>query len=89
MLGAGNATCITSVILATQEAEIRKSWFKASPGKYFTRPYLQNTHGVVHVVEHLPKSEALVQTPVLPNKQINNQSNMDWKCGSTSSVPAL
>jgi hypothetical protein len=29
------------VILATQEAEIRRSQFKASTGKKFKRPYLK------------------------------------------------
>jgi hypothetical protein len=32
-----------SVILATQEAEIRGSDCEASPGKYLKRPYLENT----------------------------------------------
>jgi hypothetical protein len=30
-----------SIILATQEAEIRELWFKTSPGKQFGRPYLK------------------------------------------------
>jgi hypothetical protein len=29
------------VILATQEAEIRRMGFEARPGKYFARPYLE------------------------------------------------
>jgi hypothetical protein len=32
---------LSPVILATQEAEIRGSQFKASPGRQFTRPYLK------------------------------------------------
>jgi hypothetical protein len=31
------------IILATQEAEIGRSWFEASPGKLFMRPYFENT----------------------------------------------
>jgi hypothetical protein len=34
---------LTSVILATQEAEIGGSWFKASLGKWFVIPYLEHT----------------------------------------------
>jgi hypothetical protein len=31
------------VILATREAEIGGSWFQASPGKEFAKPYHENT----------------------------------------------
>jgi hypothetical protein len=52
---------LTPVILATWEAENgRGSWFKASLGKQFARPHLQN-----------------------------NQSKMDWRCGSSGKAPAL
>jgi hypothetical protein len=34
----------TRIILATQEAEIGGSWFEASLGKEFKRPYFENTH---------------------------------------------
>jgi hypothetical protein len=35
---------LTPVILATQEAEIRRIGFKAIIGKELTRPYLEKTH---------------------------------------------
>jgi hypothetical protein len=35
--------CLTHVILATQEAEIRRIRFEASPGKQFMRCYLEKT----------------------------------------------
>jgi hypothetical protein len=35
---------LTPVILAIQEAEIRRMGFEASSGKQFTRPYLEKTH---------------------------------------------
>jgi hypothetical protein len=35
---------LTPVILATQEAEIRGSQFKASLAKQFARPFLKNTY---------------------------------------------
>jgi hypothetical protein len=54
---------LTSVILATREAEIRKIWFKASPSNNNRRQTLFQKHQdkkglVAQVVEHE------VQTPV-------------------------
>jgi hypothetical protein len=34
----------TPVILATEEAEIRRMWFEASLGKQLARPYLKKSH---------------------------------------------
>jgi hypothetical protein len=34
---------LTPVTLAAQEAEIRRSWFKARQGKSFSRPYPKKT----------------------------------------------
>jgi hypothetical protein len=45
---------LTSVILATQEAEIRRiKVLKASLGKWFVRPYLKNTQHKNGFVEWL------------------------------------
>jgi hypothetical protein len=41
------------IILATQEEEIRRSRFKASPSKYFTRPYLEKTYHKKRLMEWL------------------------------------
>jgi hypothetical protein len=35
---------LTTVFLATHEAEIRIWRFEASPGKQFVKPYLEKTH---------------------------------------------
>jgi hypothetical protein len=49
--------------LTTQEAEMRSSWFKASPGKKFKRPYIEKTHhkkrtsGVAQGVDLTSKSQ--------------------------------
>jgi hypothetical protein len=51
---------LTLIILATQEAEIRRITVQARPGKQFIRPYLpkyptrKKAGGVTQVVEHLP-----------------------------------
>jgi hypothetical protein len=50
------------VILATQEAEIRRIMLKASPGKQFTRPYLENTLYKKGLVEWL-KVKVLSSSP--------------------------
>jgi hypothetical protein len=42
---------LTPVILATQEAEIRKIPFKDSPSKYFVRPYPEKTQYKKELVE--------------------------------------
>jgi hypothetical protein len=44
---------LTPVILATQEARLGGSWFKASPGKQFMRLYLENTQHKKELVEWL------------------------------------
>jgi hypothetical protein len=41
------------VILATQEERSGASWFKTSPGKWFKRPCLKNTHHKKGLVEWL------------------------------------
>jgi hypothetical protein len=46
---AGRRQFLTPVILATQEAEIRRLWFEDSPGKWFVRPCLKNpSHAHTH-----------------------------------------
>jgi hypothetical protein len=42
---------LTPVILATWEAEIRRLWFEARPGKRFVRPNLENTQHKKEVAE--------------------------------------
>jgi hypothetical protein len=42
---------LTPLILAAQEAEIRRWRFKASLGKQFTRPYLENTYHKTELME--------------------------------------
>jgi hypothetical protein len=41
------------IILDTQEAEIRRSWFEASLGTKFVRPYLEKTLHKKGLVEWL------------------------------------
>jgi hypothetical protein len=59
VLRVGFARCqwLPSIILATQEAEIRRFTVQISPGKYFPRPYLEKhsslkrANGVTQVVK--------------------------------------
>jgi hypothetical protein len=44
---------VTPVIPATQEAEVKASWFKATLGKQFERPYLEKAHHKKGLVEWL------------------------------------
>jgi hypothetical protein len=44
---------LTTVILATQEAEIRRIVLQRHPGGIFTRPYLERTHHKSRQVEWL------------------------------------
>jgi hypothetical protein len=51
--GLGQASVAHPAILATQEAEIRGSGFKTSPGKQFVRPYLEKNNHKKELVEWL------------------------------------
>jgi hypothetical protein len=44
---------LTPIILATQEAEIRRSRYKTSKGKQFSRPYLEKNSSQKRTVEWL------------------------------------
>jgi hypothetical protein len=90
----------TPVILATRETEIRRLKVQGQPGQIVletqSQKYpLQKAGGAAQVREHLPsKREALVETPVLPkiannNNSNDNQSKMDWRCGSSCRESAL
>jgi hypothetical protein len=57
---------LTSIILVSQEAEIRR--FKASPGKQFVRPYLENYLHKEGLVEWL-KTKALSSSPSTAKKK--------------------
>jgi hypothetical protein len=63
------------VILATQEAKIRRITVQSQPGKVVWKTLSQqystrkSAGGVAQVVEHLPsKCEALSSNPILPKK---------------------
>jgi hypothetical protein len=57
----------TPIILAIQEAEIRKMVVQGQLGKEFSRPYLKKTHHKKGLVEWL-KCRPSVQTPI-PQKR--------------------
>jgi hypothetical protein len=56
------------VILATEEAEIKKIQFKASPGKKFERPYLKKAFTKIGLVKWL-KVKALSSSPSTEKKK--------------------
>jgi hypothetical protein len=59
------------VILATQEAEIRKTMVRSQPG-YFTRPYLEKPFTEIGLVEWL-QVMALSLSPTTAIKKKNQQ----------------
>jgi hypothetical protein len=71
------------VILATQEAGIRRIMVKARPEQIVVRSCLENTHhkkragGVAQVIQHLPsKYEALNSNPSTMKKKKKRKKEM-------------
>jgi hypothetical protein len=60
------------VSLATQRQRSGELWFEASPGKYFTRPYLKNIHHKKGLVEWL-RAEALSLSPSTTKNTITDK----------------
>jgi hypothetical protein len=68
---------LTSLILATQESEIRWWQFEASPGKQLSRPYLKKTH-------HKKRAGGVAQGrgPEFNPQYQKNKKKIDCNCSS-------